>query len=171
MIHSLVVDIVHHYKSRLSRLLFRGVQPVDLMVPLVAGFGNNHNSLDFVSNLNSSRSDWVLVYATRKLSVLRQKDMRKEWTFNAGPIHRFEAPHGASAPIHLELRWLSVAAMKTYSISVKSIMYLKSCCMRHSQPAAGHFNDDGILDLFIQSSENGVMQVKQKAPSSGRVNK
>lgn len=28
------------------------------------------------------------------------------------------------------------------------------------QPVPGHFNDDGILDLFIKHSANGVMQVK-----------
>lgn len=33
--------------------------------------------------------------------------------------------------------------------------------MSHSQPAPGHFNDDGVPDLFIQSSANGIMQVKQ----------
>lgn len=33
-----------------------------------------------------------------------------------------------------------------------------SCC---SQPALGHFNDDGVLDLFFQHSANGVMEVKQ----------
>eukprot|EP00066_Takifugu_rubripes_P012576 XP_011601842.1 PREDICTED: uncharacterized protein KIAA1467 homolog [Takifugu rubripes] len=103
----------------------RGVQPVDLMFPLVAGFGNSHNSLDVVSNLNSSRSDWVLVYTTRKLSVLKHKDMRKEWTFNAGPIH--------------------------------------------SQPAPGHFNDDGVLDLFIQSSANGIMKAQVVDGASGRL--
>lgn len=72
------------------------------MFPLVAGFGNSHNSLDVVSNLNSSRSDWVLVYTTRKLSVLKHKDMRKEWIFNAGPIHRFEALHSTETPNNLE---------------------------------------------------------------------
>lgn len=30
----------------------------------------------------------------------------------------------------------------------------------YSQPALGHFNDDGILDLFFQHSANGVMEVK-----------
>lgn len=61
---------------------------MEFLLPLVAGFGNSHNSLDSVSNLNSTRSDWVLVYASSKVSVLRQKDIRKEWTFNSGPIHR-----------------------------------------------------------------------------------
>lgn len=75
---------------------------MDLMFPLVTGFGNSHNSLDVVSNLNSSRSDWVLVYATRKLSVLKHKDMHKEWTFNAGPIHRFEALRSTETPNNLE---------------------------------------------------------------------
>lgn len=61
------------------------------MLPLVAGFGDNHNSLDTVSNLNSSRSDWILVSGSSKVSVLtvlRQRDMRKRWIFNSGPIHR-----------------------------------------------------------------------------------
>lgn len=39
--------------------------------------------------------------------------------------------------------------------------------MSHSQPVPGHFNDDNILDLFIQSSANGIMQVKQN-PHSGQ---
>lgn len=75
---------------------------MDLMFPLVAGFGNSHNSLDIVSNLNFSRSDWVLVYAPRKLSVLKHKDMRKEWTFIAGPIHRFEALRSTGTLNNLE---------------------------------------------------------------------
>uniref|UniRef100_A0A3P8T600 Family with sequence similarity 234 member B n=1 Tax=Amphiprion percula TaxID=161767 RepID=A0A3P8T600_AMPPE len=88
----------------------------EFLLPLVTGFGNNHNNLDTVSNLNASRSDWVLVYGSSKLSVLRQKDLRKEWTFNSAPIH--------------------------------------------SQPTLGHFNDDGILDLFIQHSANGTMKTQ-----------
>lgn len=94
MINSLGVDwTVYPGLSRGYLFFFSsGVQPVDLMLPLVAGFSNSHNSLDLVSNLNSSRSDWVLVYASGTLSVLRQKDMFTKWTFTAGPIHRFEAP-------------------------------------------------------------------------------
>ncbi|CAG01656.1 unnamed protein product [Tetraodon nigroviridis] len=104
-------------------LLFsRGAQPVDLLFPLLAGFSSSHLSLDLVSRLNSSRSDWVLVDATNALSALRPEDMFKRWTFSAGPIH--------------------------------------------SQPAPGHFNDDGVPDLFIQSSANGIMQVKE---NGGRV--
>ncbi|XP_074511600.1 protein FAM234B [Sebastes fasciatus] len=103
--------------------IYRGAEQVQFLLPLVTGFGNNHNSLDTVSNLNSTKSDWVLVYGVStqslvygysKLSVLRQKDIRKEWTFNSALI-----------------------------------------C---SQPAPGHFNDDGILDLFIQHSANGTMK-------------
>lgn len=86
----------------------------EFLLPLVDGYGNNHNSLDSASNLNSSRSDWVLVYGNSTLSLLRQRDLRKEWTFKTSPIH--------------------------------------------SQPAAGYFNNDGILDLFIQHSSNGIMK-------------
>ncbi|KAF1379169.1 hypothetical protein PFLUV_G00173280 [Perca fluviatilis] len=96
--------------------IYRGSERVEFLLPLVAGFGNNHNSLDTVSNLNSTKSDWVLVYGSSKLSVLRQKDIRKEWTFNSAPIH--------------------------------------------SQPAPGHFNDDAILDIFIQHSANGIMKAQ-----------
>uniref|UniRef100_A0A3B4YNY4 Family with sequence similarity 234 member B n=1 Tax=Seriola lalandi dorsalis TaxID=1841481 RepID=A0A3B4YNY4_SERLL len=92
----------------------RGSERVDFLLPLVAGFGNNHNSLDTVSNLNSTRSDWLVVYGSSKLSVLKQRDMRKKWTFSSAPIH--------------------------------------------SQPALGHYNDDGILDLFFQHSANGIME-------------
>ncbi|KAL6103350.1 fam234b [Pungitius sinensis] len=94
--------------------IYRGSEGVEFLLPLLPGLGDNHNSLDPAWNLNSSKSDWVLVYGSSKLSVLRQKDIRKEWTFNSGPIH--------------------------------------------SQPAPGHFNDDGILDLFIQHSANGIMK-------------
>lgn len=66
------------------------------MLPLVAGFSNSRNSLALVSNLNASRSDWVLLYAPSMLSVLRQEDMSNKWTFAAGPVHRSEAAHGAS---------------------------------------------------------------------------
>ncbi|XP_041813230.1 protein FAM234B [Chelmon rostratus] len=105
-------------KNNFSSLvhIYRGSDHVDFLLPLVAGFDNNHNSLDTVSNLNATRSDWVVVYNSSKLSVLRQKDRRKEWTFNSAPIH--------------------------------------------SKPAAGHFNDDGVLDLFIQHSANGIMQAQ-----------
>lgn len=58
------------------------------MLPLVAGFGSNHVNLDSGSNANLSTSDWLLVYGASKLSVLRQRDVRKEWTFNSAPIHR-----------------------------------------------------------------------------------
>uniref|UniRef100_A0A3Q1EJD0 Family with sequence similarity 234 member B n=1 Tax=Acanthochromis polyacanthus TaxID=80966 RepID=A0A3Q1EJD0_9TELE len=105
-------------KTNLSSFIhiYRGSERVEFLLPLVAGFGNNHNNLDTVSNLNASRSDWVLVYGFSKLSVLRQRDLRKEWTFNSAPIH--------------------------------------------SQPTLGHFNDDGILDLFIQHSANGTMKTQ-----------
>uniref|UniRef100_H3CZT4 Family with sequence similarity 234 member B n=1 Tax=Tetraodon nigroviridis TaxID=99883 RepID=H3CZT4_TETNG len=85
---------------------------------------SSHLSLDLVSRLNSSRSDWVLVDATNALSALRPEDMFKRWTFSAGPIH--------------------------------------------SQPAPGHFNDDGVPDLFIQSSANGIMQAQVVDGASGR---
>ncbi|XP_028267951.1 protein FAM234B [Parambassis ranga] len=96
--------------------IYRGSERVEYLLPLVAGFGSNHNSLDSVSNLNASRSDWVLVYGSSKLSVLKQRDLHKEWTFTTPSIH--------------------------------------------SQPAPGHFNSDGVLDLFIQHSANGVMKVQ-----------
>ncbi|XP_047212281.1 protein FAM234B-like [Girardinichthys multiradiatus] len=93
--------------------IYRGSERVEFLTPLVAGFGHNRNSLDSVSNLNSTRSDWVLVYGASTLSVLRQQDLHKEWTFNSAQIH--------------------------------------------CQPALGHFNNDGVLDLFIQHSANGIM--------------
>ncbi|XP_005468498.1 protein FAM234B [Oreochromis niloticus] len=85
-----------------------------VLLPLVAGFGRNHNNLDTASNLDSTRSDWVLVYGGSIQLLLRQRNLRKKWTY------------------------------KTTSI--------------HSQPVAGHFNSDGVLDLFIQHSSNGVMK-------------
>ncbi|XP_042369839.1 protein FAM234B-like, partial [Plectropomus leopardus] len=105
-------------------LIYRGSECVEFLLPLVAGFGNNHNSLDTVSNLNFTKSDWVLVYGSSKLSVLRQRDLRKEWTFSSAPIH--------------------------------------------SQPASGHFNGDGILDLFIQHSANGIMKVQVVDGANGQ---
>ncbi|XP_012735112.2 protein FAM234B isoform X1 [Fundulus heteroclitus] len=93
--------------------IYRGSEPVEFLLPLVAGLGNNRNSLDIVSNLNSTRSDWVLVYGTSTLSVLRHQDLHKAWTFSSAHIH--------------------------------------------SQPALGNFNNDGVLDLFVQHSANGIM--------------
>lgn len=104
---------------------------MDLMFPLVAGFGN---SLDLVSNLNSSRSDWVLVYATSTLSVLQQKDMFNKWTFTAGPIHRFEAPHGARTPNNLH-----VAALKVdcdCEVNEECIINLVACPTNVPQPTS-----------------------------------
>ncbi|XP_035036247.1 protein FAM234B [Hippoglossus stenolepis] len=105
--------------------IYRGSEHVEFMLPLAAGFGNNRNTLDTVSNLNSTRSDWVLVYGSSKLSVLRQRDMHKKWTVSSPPIH--------------------------------------------SQPAAGHFNDDGILDLFFQHSANGVMEAQLIDGATGKL--
>lgn len=61
---------------------------MEYLLPLVAGLGDNHNSLDTAFDLNSTRSDWVLVYGPGKLSVLRQRDLRKDWTFNMASNHR-----------------------------------------------------------------------------------
>ncbi|RVE69144.1 hypothetical protein OJAV_G00075010 [Oryzias javanicus] len=105
--------------------IYSGSESVEFLLPLLAGFGNNRYSLDTVSSQNSSRSDWVLVYGASKLSVLRQKDLHKEWTFSSPPIH--------------------------------------------SQPAVGHFNDDGVLDLFIQHSANGVMKTLIVNGSNGHL--
>ncbi|XP_053299648.1 protein FAM234B isoform X2 [Pleuronectes platessa] len=105
--------------------IYRGSEQVEFMFPLAAGFGNNRNTLDTVSNLNSTRSDWVLVYNSSILSVLRQRDMHKTWTFSSPPIH--------------------------------------------SQPAAGHFNDDGILDLLFQHSANGVMEAQVIDGATGKL--
>lgn len=96
--------------------IFGGAEDVLFLLPRVVGYDSNHNGLDTVSNLNVTKSDWVLVYGSSKLSVLRQKDLRKDWTFGAAAIH--------------------------------------------SQPVSGHFNDDGILDIFLQHSANGVMKVQ-----------
>ncbi|KAM9392128.1 protein FAM234B isoform 1-T1 [Pholidichthys leucotaenia] len=94
-------------------LIYRGAELVVFLLPLVAGFGSNHNSLDAVSNLNASRSDWALVYGSSKLSLLRHKDLKKEWTFSSASVR--------------------------------------------SQPTPGHFNNDGVLDLFMQHSAYGTM--------------
>ncbi|XP_049601979.1 protein FAM234B [Syngnathus scovelli] len=104
--------------------IFRGSERVEFLLPLVAGFGTYHNNLDTLSNLNSSKSDWVLVYGFSKISVLRQRDARKQWTFNSAPIH--------------------------------------------SQPTPGHFNDDGILDLFFHHSANGIMKAQVIDGANGR---
>uniref|UniRef100_A0A1A8M232 Chromosome 22 open reading frame 32 n=2 Tax=Nothobranchius TaxID=28779 RepID=A0A1A8M232_9TELE len=76
-------------KNNLSSFIriYRGSEHVEFLLPLVANWGNNHNSLDTVANLNSTRSNWVLVYGASTLSVLRQKDLRKEWTFTSASIH------------------------------------------------------------------------------------
>ncbi|XP_034568194.1 protein FAM234B [Notolabrus celidotus] len=96
--------------------IYRGAESAEFLLPLVAGLGNNQNSLDAVTNLNSSKSDWVLVYGSTKLSVLRQKDIRKEWTYSSAELH--------------------------------------------CQPVPGHFNDDRVLDLFIQHAANGTMKAE-----------
>ncbi|XP_056262544.1 protein FAM234B isoform X2 [Pseudoliparis swirei] len=105
--------------------VYRGSEQVEYLLPLVAGLGDNHNSLDTAFDLNSTRSDWVLVYGPGKLSVLRQRDLRKDWTFNMAS--------------------------------------------NHSQPVPGHFNDDGILDLFVQHSANGVMKALVVDGADGRL--
>lgn len=47
-----------------------------------------------------------------------------------------------------------------------SLKYFFAC---HSQPAPGHFNDDGILDLFIQHSANGIMQAQVVDGANGHL--
>ncbi|XP_057717584.1 protein FAM234B [Corythoichthys intestinalis] len=105
--------------------IVRGSDRVDFLLPLVAGFGTSHNNLDTVSNLNSSKSDLVLVYGFSKISLLRQKDVHKQWTFNSALIR--------------------------------------------SQPTPGHFNDDGILDLFFQHSANGIMKAQVVDGANGHL--
>ncbi|XP_065821069.1 protein FAM234B [Labrus bergylta] len=105
--------------------IYRGAESAEFLLPLVAGFGNSHNSLDSVSNMNSSKSDWVLVYGSSKLSVLRQRDKHKEWTFNSSQLH--------------------------------------------CQPVPGHFNDDRVLDLFIQHAANGTMQAQVVDGAKGKL--
>ncbi|XP_010894999.2 protein FAM234B isoform X2 [Esox lucius] len=69
-----------------------GTEQVEFLLPLVAGLCNNHNRLDSLSNLNSSRSDWVLVCGSSKLSVLREKDAHTAWTLSLSAIHSRPAP-------------------------------------------------------------------------------
>lgn len=152
--------------------LFRGSERVEFLLPLVAGFGNNHNSLDTVSNLNATKSEWVLVYGSSKLSVLRQTDMHKKWTYKSPPIHRYRPAYHyvTTDSITILLYYISAAniitrklfeLLKSSYISESSNISLKYFFACHSQPALGHFNDDGILDLFFQHSANGIMKVKQ----------
>lgn len=79
---------------------------MEYLLPLVDGFGSNRNSLDSVSNRNASRSDWVLVYGSSKLSVLKQRDLHKEWTFTTPSVHRYG---GSKVTHHIqELRIMTV---------------------------------------------------------------
>ena len=163
----------YFFYRHLCFCLSRGSERAEFLVPLVAGFGNNHNSLDTVSNLNSTKSEWVLVYGSSKLSVLRQTDMHKKWTSKSPPIHRYR-------PAYHCHYWLSYYIIVLYfccqhyyiktlfklfelqviyqNLAKISLKYFFAC---HSQPALGHFNDDGVLDLFFQHSANGTMKVKQ----------
>lgn len=105
--------------------IFGGAEDVVFLLPRVVGYDSDHNNLDTLSDMNSTKSDWVLVYGSSKLSVLRQKDLRKDWTFSSPLIH--------------------------------------------SQPASGHFNEDGVLDIFLQHSANGVMKVQIIDGANGRL--
>jgi len=68
-----------------------GKEQVNFLLPLVVGFGNNHNSLDSGTNLNWTRGDWALVYGASTLSLLRERDGHQDWTFPTdAPIHRYE---------------------------------------------------------------------------------
>nr|XP_055051121.1 protein FAM234B isoform X1 [Misgurnus anguillicaudatus] len=102
-----------------------GSEQVEFLLPLVAGLCHNHNNLDSVSVLNSSRSDWILVCGPNsKLSVLTETNARAAWT-----------------------------------LSLTSI---------HSRPASGHFNDDGVPDLLVHQSANGVRKVQIIDGARGR---
>ncbi|KAI1884581.1 hypothetical protein AGOR_G00227860 [Albula goreensis] len=69
-----------------------GSEQVEFLLPLVAGLCNNHNNFDSISNLNSSRSDWVLVCGSNRLSVLRESDVHTEWSVNSSDIHGRPTP-------------------------------------------------------------------------------
>lgn len=75
-------------EPHLGCCLHRGSEGVEFLLPFVAGFGDNHNSLDTARSLNATRGDWVLVYGSSRLSVIRQRDVRKAWTFSSEPIYR-----------------------------------------------------------------------------------
>lgn len=113
-------------KNNLSTLIhiYSGVDQVEYFLPLVAGVCNNHNNLDAESVHNSSRSDWVLVCVSSRISVIRERDIHTTWTVSSSSIH--------------------------------------------SRPAIGHFNDDGVPDLFIQQSANGVRKVQIIDGAQGR---
>lgn len=72
---------------------------MDFLYPFVEGFGSSHDCLDSASSLNATRSDWVLVYAASKVSVLRRKDLRKEWTFSSPPIRRYDQAPPTTATV------------------------------------------------------------------------
>lgn len=149
---------------------------MDFLYPLVEGFGSSHDCLDSASVLNATRSDWVLVYASSKVSVLRQKDLRKEWTFNSPPIRRCDlALPTLSVRSAIHVPMLVVCSLPKLIFTPvnhccgkaeeqkekKSSKVLKvtNSSISCSQPAPGHFHDSGVLDLFIQHSADGVMQV------------
>ncbi|CAL1588718.1 unnamed protein product [Knipowitschia caucasica] len=67
--------------------IFGGPEDVTFLYPHVVGYDSNHNNLNTLSAQDSIRSDWVLVYGSSKLSVLRQKDLRKGWIFSSPFIH------------------------------------------------------------------------------------
>ncbi|XP_062309986.1 protein FAM234B [Osmerus eperlanus] len=85
-------------KTNTSSLIHisRGPEQVQVLLPLVAGLCNNHNNLDAASTLNSSRSDWVLVLISSRLSsrlsVLREMDGHTLWSLDSSSIRGRPAP-------------------------------------------------------------------------------
>ncbi|XP_036408017.1 protein FAM234B [Megalops cyprinoides] len=79
-------------KTNSSSLIHISSEQVKFLLPLVAGLCSNHNNFDSISNANLSRSDWVLVCGSSKLSVVRERDVRTQWTVSSAAIHGRPAP-------------------------------------------------------------------------------
>ncbi|XP_034046047.1 protein FAM234B [Thalassophryne amazonica] len=105
--------------------IYRGTERVEFLAPsLCLALVTSTTVWMQFQNLNTTRSDWVLVYGSSTVSSAQREGRTQKWTFSSPPIH--------------------------------------------SQPVPGHYNDDGVLDLFVQHSANGSMTAQVIDGATGR---
>nr|XP_023696054.1 protein FAM234B-like [Paramormyrops kingsleyae] len=59
---------------------------------MAAGLCSNHNNLYFQFDMNASSSNWVVVYGSSRLSVLKEQDAQTEWMVSTAAIQSRPTP-------------------------------------------------------------------------------
>ncbi|KAJ8251855.1 hypothetical protein GJAV_G00226170 [Gymnothorax javanicus] len=162
-------------KLRANSSLIRissGSEQVEMLVPLVAGFCNNHNNFDWASMLNSSRSDWVLVCGSSRLSVLRESSTRAEWSVTSAAIHGHPAPGHFNAdpvPDLLIQQSVSPGVRRVQVIdgaSGRSLWEAEFVCPRLDVEGSSVATSSGASVFLFWAGEVQTLRNLSKAPAS-----